>query len=77
MNYKARLDKLSEQLPADERIITIVRLALNEEEAQAPVTYRRGTGGRLIKRVGIDTVPTHLRAPRVNVRWTDYEIDTG
>ena len=77
-SYNSRMDKLDAALPPDEEgesVITIIRLAWNEEEAQPPVTYRRGAGGVLLKKVGIDTVPPHLAGAAVNVIWNEDELD--
>ena len=76
-SHKNRLNKLDAQLPPDEdeNVITIIRLAWPEDEVQPPVTYRRGVGGRIIKKVGIDSVPAHLRGEPISVCWNEDELD--
>ena len=72
------MDKLDAALPPGEegeRVITIIRLTWPEDEAKAPVTYRRTHGGHLIKRVGYDTIPKHLRGAKVNLHWDEDELD--
>ena len=76
--YKNRLDRLAQRLPAgDDDEIVIIRLSWGgvEDPDFPPITLRRGVGGKLIKKVGFDTVPAHLRGATVNAVWNDYEID--
>ena len=63
MKYKTRIEKLEQRVPADDDdTIVIIRLAWGDEQSleNKPVSLRRGRGGHLIRRHGIDTIPAHL-----------------
>ena len=74
--HKRRIDKLSQQLPTDDDdTIVIIRLVWGgaEDPEKPPIVCRQGPDGKLIK-VGIDTIPPHLRRPTiVNTTWDDSE----
>ena len=66
--HKNRIDRLEQRLPADDDgEIVIIRLTWPEQDPIPPVTLRRGRGGHLIRKIGIDTIPGHLRGPAVTV----------
>ena len=60
--HQKRIDRIAQRLPAasDDEIV-IIRLVYGGELQGQPVTLRRGRGGQLIRRIGIDTIPQHLR----------------
>ena len=75
-NHKNRLDRLANQIPTgDDDEIVIIRLVWGGDP-DPPMVFRVGKGGRLIRKIGIDTIPQHLRGPAVNIttHWDDIEI---
>jgi len=65
MTIKTRIEKLEKRVPVDDDdTIVIIRLADGDVQSleNMPVSLRRGRGGHLIRKIGIDTVPAHLRS---------------
>jgi len=70
--YKKRIETIEKRVPVDDDdTIVIIRLTWGDEDdhlENMPVSLRRGRGGHLIRKIGIDTVPGHLRSRAVIVQ---------
>mgnify|MGYP000458471475 CR=1 FL=1 len=74
-SYQNRIDKLDRQLPSVEDDDEIIIIRLSWDDPIPPIVCRRGKDGKLIRKVGLDTIPAHLRGEPVNITTTWDEIE--
>ena len=71
--HKNRLDRLEQGIPTDDDdTIIIIRLTWGgaEDPEKPPIVCRRTPSGKLVK-IGVDTIPPHLRRPTISTTWDD------
>jgi hypothetical protein len=68
-SHKTRLDRLANQLPAEYDDILIIRILYGgkEDPDKPPLVYKTDKNGSIIRRIGIDTIPKHLREKRIEI----------
>jgi len=76
--HKKRIDRLEQSIGGgdDDDTILIIRLGWPEDDKKPPIVCRRTPAGKLVK-VGIDTVPSHLRRPaaKIDTVWNIDDLD--
>jgi len=73
--HKNRIERLEQRLPGGDDDILVIRILYDgqEDSERPPLVYRTGPDGKIISRLGVDSIPEHLKKERIKLSWDDIE----